>query len=426
MKKVMTLFLIILIAFLMLVATAVYLLDMQVHQQPNGTSSFHVGVAFGGNTTAEAKLLIDKVKGYTNLFVVQSGPVSVNETSLNEIVNYAVSSGLDVIVYFGFFNPAQPWQVLWLDYAEQQWGNRFLGVYLNDEPGGNLIDANWTGYFNQIKIRNSSQYYAHVPAIDLAINGSLPADYDQAASHFLLELKTDIGLPNLIERSIPAFTSDYALYWFDYLGGYDNLFVEFGSNQSITQPIALGRGAARMQNKNWGAIITWKYTQPPYLDNGTEIYNQMLSAYISGAKYAIIFDYPQIPGNPYGILTDEHFMALEKFWSTIKNLKVNADPKGEAVLVLPHNYGWGMRHPDDRIWGVWGPDEDSPRIWNISRELLARYGLGLDIVYEDAYFPVTGRYSDLLLERVIVELAYFALYCKLYRRLLNCTYYLII
>lgn len=38
---------------------------------------FHVGVSFGGNTTTQAELLIDKVKSYTNLFVVQSGPVSV-------------------------------------------------------------------------------------------------------------------------------------------------------------------------------------------------------------------------------------------------------------------------------------------------------------------------------------------------------------
>ena len=27
---------------------------------------------FGGNTTSQAKLLIDKVKGYTNLFIVDS------------------------------------------------------------------------------------------------------------------------------------------------------------------------------------------------------------------------------------------------------------------------------------------------------------------------------------------------------------------
>jgi hypothetical protein len=391
-KGSLTLILVITLVIVLVVASTFYLLNFYANQQGQGKSNFHVGVSFGGNTTAEAKLLIDKVKTYTNLFVVQSGPVSVNETALNEIVDYSVSSGLDVVVYFGFFNPSYPWQVPWLDFAMHRWENHFLGVYLNDEPGGNLIDANWTGYFNQIKIRNASEYYLHVPTIDLAINGSLPPDYDLAASHFLLEVQTDLGLQNLKVHSVKAFTSDYALYWFDYLGGYDNIFVEFGSNQSITQPIALGRGAARLQNKTWGAIITWKYTQPPYLDSGSEIYNQMMSAYMSGANYVVIFDYPTIPGNPYGILTDEHFMALQKFWSNIQALKAE---QAEAVLVLPKNYGWGMRKQDDRIWGVWGPDDKSPQIWNITQKLLTQYGLELDIVFDDSQFPVAGRYSQI-------------------------------
>jgi hypothetical protein len=291
-KKVLALILIILLAVAIFVVAAVYLLDTQANQKANGKKDFHVGIAWGGNTTAEARRLIDKVKAYTNLFVVQSVPVSVNETALNEIVDYAVSSGLDVIVYFGFFNPAYPWQLPWLDYANQQWGNRFLGVYLNDESGGSLIDANWTGYFTQLKIRNASQYYLHVPAIDLAINRSLPPDYDQAAAHFAEEAEFNLGLQELKNHSIASFTSDYALYWFDYLGGYDTLFAEFGSNSSIIQNIALARGASRMQNKTWGAIITWKYSQPPYLDSGNTIYEQMLDAYMSGAKYVIIFDYP--------------------------------------------------------------------------------------------------------------------------------------
>ncbi len=171
-------------------------LDTNSNQNPPG--DFHFGVSWGGNTTAQAKLLIDRVKNFTNLFVIQSGPVSVNETALNEIADYAVSSGLDVIAYFGFFRANETWQVPWLSYAQQRWGSSFLGVYMHDEPGGVTLDANWTGYFEQLSIRNSSINYEHQPAIDLALNGTLPLDsyqLNQTAYHFNTELQSD---PNLI------------------------------------------------------------------------------------------------------------------------------------------------------------------------------------------------------------------------------------
>ncbi len=57
--------------------------------------------------------------------------------------------------------------------------------------------------------------------------------------------------------------------------------------------------------------------------------------------------------------------------------------------------GWGMRNSNDRIWGFWGPDERSPQIWEISRKLLAQYGLSLDIVYDDPAFPAAGNYSQI-------------------------------
>ncbi len=352
-------------------------------------SGFHVGVSFGGNTTAQAKLLIDRVKNFTNLFVVQSGPVSVNETAMDEIVNYAVAAKLDVIVYFGFFNPNYTWQIPWLDYAKQTWGSHFLGVYLFDEPGGQVIDENQTAAFNQLRISDAYAYYQHQPGIDLALNGSLPMENTDAATHFISILQAELGLNQLETRSIPSFTSDYALYWFDYQAGYNTIFAELGSNQSTTQTIALARGAATMQNKTWGTIITWTYDQPPYLVNGTEMYNQLVEAYVAGAKYAVIFDYPQIPGNPYGILTDDQFAAMEKFWDNIPTLQDNSHP--EAVFVMPHDYGWGMRTQQDKIWGLWAPDGTSAQIWSIKQKLLGQYGTGLDIVYDDAQFSVSGK-----------------------------------
>ena len=112
-----------------------------------------------------------------------------------------------------------------------------------------------------------------------------------------------------------------------------------------------------------------------------------------------VFNYPQIEGNPYGAMTDEHFAALEKFsngvMATSKIRITSGESKADAVLVLPQNYAWSMRRPNDRIWGYWGPDEKSTQIWNITTKLLQQYRLGLDIVYDDPAFPVTGKYSHI-------------------------------
>ena len=92
MRQVLTLFMILLISIL----TA----SLFAHSFLSNTSvdppQIHIGVAFCGNTTAEAKLLIDRVKTYTNLFVLQSGPIVESENATNEILDYAVENGLDI------------------------------------------------------------------------------------------------------------------------------------------------------------------------------------------------------------------------------------------------------------------------------------------------------------------------------------------
>ena len=64
----------------------------------------NVGIAFCGNTTAEAELLIDKVKSYTNLFILNAAgnPIRRNQTTIEEICDYAVAHGLQVIINVGF------------------------------------------------------------------------------------------------------------------------------------------------------------------------------------------------------------------------------------------------------------------------------------------------------------------------------------
>ena len=362
-------------------------------------SGFHVGVTFCGNTTAQAKLLINKVRTYTNLFVLQSGPVSKNETATQEICDYAITSGLDTIVYFGWFDPDCPWQLPWIESAKQQWGKRFLGVYYYDEPGGIQLEGNWSHYFQIIKRFNSTRYQLHALAIEAYLNGSsMFRSHDDSAAVYIATFQNYRDIKALKERSTTMFTSDYALWWWNYQAGYDVLFAQFGWNNSEVQDMALVRGASRMQNKSWGAMITWKYDEPPYLDSAEETYRQMRMAYDAGASYVVVFNYPQIEGNPYGILTDEHFRALERFWCSVvspfSQKTISKSTQAEAVLVLPRNYGWGMRRIDDRIW-YWGPDEKSPQVWNISRRLLSEYGVRLDIVYDDEAFPVEGKYSKI-------------------------------
>jgi hypothetical protein len=171
--------------------------------------------------------------------------------------------------------------------------------------------------------------------------------------------------------------------------------AHLGWNTSIEKEIALVRGASRLQGKSWGAVITYKYTTPPFLSSGEEIFNQLRIAYEAGADYLYIFNYPAELGRPEGILSNEHFEALKRFWEeyilTKKDRGINS--QAEAVLILPHNYGWGMRAPEDKIWGWWEADATSQQIWLTLFELFEKHGVLLDIVYEDPVFPVKDEYE---------------------------------
>ena len=361
----------------------------------------YFGVSFCGNTTAEAKLLIDRTKDYTNLFVLQSGPISKNETATNIICDYAVESGLDFIVFFGWFDTNQPWQIPWLEYAKERWGDNFLGVYLFDEPGGVQLDYNWTSWWRHIQDVDAEFYQTIRSYIEKNENQTVTRDYAEATKRYLHNLWTHIELEKLSKRSIKAFTSDYALYWFDYLAGYDTIFAELGWNHNTAKHIGLCRGAATVQQKDWGTIIVWKDRDPEnetkgIYKTGLEMFKDMLLSYETGADYVIIFNYPtDPPGNPYGILTDEHFEAMQQFWNFMQHHPEKyGKTDAQAALVLPENYAWGMRYPDDSIWGYWGPDENSTQIWNLSQTLLDQYGLALDIVYDDPDFPIADMYQE--------------------------------
>jgi hypothetical protein len=98
----------------------------------------YVGVTYCGDTVEDGKALINKVKGYTNLFVLNSGLLQRDFESVNELGDYAVKAGMYFLSYFGTYVQAtfEPW----LEDAKQRWGDHFLGVYYGDEPAGKMLD----------------------------------------------------------------------------------------------------------------------------------------------------------------------------------------------------------------------------------------------------------------------------------------------
>ncbi|NLE06345.1 MAG: hypothetical protein GX638_16290, partial [Crenarchaeota archaeon] len=374
------------------------------------------------------KLLIDRVHHYTNLLVLQSFPISRNESSIREICNYAVDNEMYIILNLGTYNSTTwPWQFQLFQDAKNIWGKYYLGAYYDDEPGGMQLDYDWDSFFNNensvelfnwilenpnlilvdgpFAVKNSthvsriSWYYAQIYAklLDYQVNGTIPSNYDIETELFFYYYKQYSAFQMLTHVGVKTFTSDYSFYWFDYEAGYDVILAQLGWNSSYIKDIDFVRGAANMQNKEWGAILTWKYTQQPYLGSGAELYDQMQMAYQAGAKYIIIFNYPEIDGNPYWTMTDEHFEAVEQFSNDLmdtSNIRTIIDySQADAVLVLPKNYAWGMRDIDDKVWGYWYPDQKASQIWNITCHLLLQYRLKLDIIYDDSEFPVGEKYQ---------------------------------
>ena len=47
------------------------------NKKETSNKEFFFGVSFGGNTTSQARLLIDKVKGYTNFFLINNWDISI-------------------------------------------------------------------------------------------------------------------------------------------------------------------------------------------------------------------------------------------------------------------------------------------------------------------------------------------------------------
>jgi hypothetical protein len=329
------------------------------------TPDVYIGIDLSYGDVEEAKALIDQVSSYTNLIVIGTTKITWYPDKVNEIFQYAYDKGLSFISLppsLPDYSSTSMNKTEWYEYAKNTWGNQVLGFYYLDEPAGRQLDLaqNWIGN----NASNSLNSYAN------------------AAYQFTNVISQNIGSNERSGYSYKAFTSDYALYWFDYKAGYDTIFAEFGWNYSRQLNVVLCRGAATAHNKDWGAIVTWTYTDSPYIEGGEELYNDLVLAYDNGAKYILIFDGNE--GWTQGILQPEHFDALKRFWEYVQSNSRKSSPVSErTAYVLPNAYGFGFRGPQDHIWGLWEADDLSYNVSIDAASLLDEYGEKLDIIYED-------------------------------------------
>ena len=448
---------------------------------------FYVGVTYSGNSTNEAERLIDRVKNCTNLFVLQSGQLMYNLNATEQICDYAVNSGLNIIVSYST-NSLGNILNSFLSIAPSRWGSHYLGLYFNDEPAGHMLDSKFillndnntsvtvtkgadktvtfgkqfgsglnstsskydfdissgmititstpsflsawgttanqnsqiTNVTSEVPISRQTQtiYYpngtiSYTTEITLTYepngtvfneDGQIVTDkgnisqfepyqqvwdlnpllnYTDAKNFFVSNLQTTLySVGN--QSYVKLYTSDYGLYWFDYAGGYDTVFAQFGWNNSRSMDIALCRGASTVQNKDWGVMVTWTYDQPPYLENASQLYSDMTLAYDNGAKYIVVFN---SDGKSSGILDNDQFNAIQAFWQYAQsNPKTSVGSRDRVAYVLPDGYGYGFRGMNDSVWGLWQGDSFSNQQLTNINNAFEQYGSKLDVVFDDSSF----------------------------------------
>ena len=81
-------------------------------------------MSYGGDSVIDGKLLIDKVKEYSNLFVLQSGSLQRDLNSVNELGDYAVSSGMYFLPYFGNY----------IELTFSDWLEEGVGTRIDSQP----------------------------------------------------------------------------------------------------------------------------------------------------------------------------------------------------------------------------------------------------------------------------------------------------
>jgi len=337
------------------------------------TPNLYFGVDVAFESVAVTEQLIDNVSSYTNFFVIGCTG-NYNLTRLTVISQYVYNKGLTFIVYSD--DPRYP-SSQWLQEAKDNWGSNFIGIYYLDEEGGKQLDQPLYKY----------------PIVKTATNYSNAAEsYVNTMNLLLRNGSFSIAQRFAYPTEYQLFTSDYGLYWYDYQAGYNTVFTEFGwetgwANDSQQLNVALCRGAATDFNEDWGVMIT--LTHSLQIEPGPALYSDMVGAYENGAKYIIVFD--SNANFTQNVLQQGQLDAMKQFWHYVQaNPRTITPVSDRTAYVLPENYGYGFRGPDDKIWGLWNADSLTVDIGMSVSTLLQMDGNNLDIVYPSQALESVG------------------------------------
>ncbi|MEM4247207.1 MAG: hypothetical protein QXF14_02695 [Candidatus Woesearchaeota archaeon] len=367
------------IILIILISLSAILLFLASSFSDDPALNIFVGVDVAYDNVEEIKRLADEMSPYINTVIIGSTGITHNFTKLNDVCQYLYNKSMYFMIYAHPVNDPEELAVQrqWILDAKPKWGERFLGLYAYDEPAGRQLD-NAT-----LKAVHDDHWFAD--------------NWTDAANKYITRMNLILNVSIQEQMGglyLPLFTSDYALYWFDYKVGYDVVFAEFGWNYSRHINVALCRGAATVQNKDWGVMITWTYTAPPYLESGEALYNDLVLAYESGAKYIFVFDTNK--DYTHSVLQPEHLDALKRFWCYAKNNPRSSSLNHNRIAyVLPKDYGYGFRGPADKIWGLWEADDFAIKLSTEVSMLIDKYQNRLDIIYDDEFNGTYG-YSKII------------------------------
>ena len=214
-KKLTALLAALLVFILLVTVVGVRLIFLNANNSPNA----FIGVDVGYGNDTDVYTIANAVVGYANLIIIGSLQVTSNTTELTNVCDYLYQKGFYFIVYVGFakegvFPPQGP-DPSFFQLAESRWGTKFLGAYMFDEAGGKQFDLP----------PNSPD--RPVPSAE---------NYSDAAIHYVLDIESYLSAYQETYYGVPQmklYTSDYALYWYDYLSGYNVVFSELLGDKMI-------------------------------------------------------------------------------------------------------------------------------------------------------------------------------------------------